>query len=123
MHRRGRLKLRRKHDGILMNPEIQRSIEEHARSSPDFEVCGFVYSERYVPLRNRSEHPRRFEADPRDIAAALARYGEPLAVFHSHPHGPAHPSVSDLQNFHYISSSMWIGSWSEAGSLELSILK
>jgi proteasome lid subunit RPN8/RPN11 len=102
-----------------MNTEVKRRIEDHARSSPDREVCGFVYSERYVPLRNQSADPRRFEADPRDIAAALAKYGEPLAIFHSHPRGPAQPSFADLQDYYYISSSILIGCPGEDGRIEL----
>ncbi|HSP07287.1 MAG TPA: Mov34/MPN/PAD-1 family protein [Acidobacteriota bacterium] len=102
-----------------MNKEVKRRIEDHARSSPDREVCGFVYPERYVPLRNQSADPRRFEADPRDIAAALARYGEPLAIFHSHPGGPAQPSVSDLREYYHISSSIQIGCPAEDGRMEL----
>lgn len=106
-----------------MDTELKRRIEEHARSSSGHEVCGFVYSDRYVPLRNLSADPHRFQADPKEVAAALAQYGEPAAVFHTHPHGPAQPSAADLGEYYYISSNLLIGTFGADGTLILSSTK
>ena len=100
-----------------MDPGLLRQIEDHARSSPGREVCGFIYERRYVPLTNLSEDPNRFLADPSEVASALARYGEPAAVFHTHPHGPAQASATDLHEYYYISSKLLIGSFSKDGAL------
>ena len=89
-------------------PALQ--IARHALSSPDREVCGFVYSDRYVPLTNIAHDPWMFIADPAEVATALAHYGEPVAIFHSHPNGSLHPSVQDLRlKSYYINSTIMIG--------------
>ncbi len=89
-------------------PALQ--IAEHALSSPEREVCGFVYNDHYVPLTNIADDPRMFIADPAEVAIALAHYGEPLAIFHSHPNGSLHPSPQDLTlESYYLNSIIIIG--------------
>lgn len=102
-----------------LSERIQRAILEHARSTPDAEVCGFVYPDDYVPLRNRSDDPRQFEADPRDVASALSKHGEPLAVFHTHPNRNPAPSPDDLTKAYYSYSTRLIGILDEQSNLLL----
>lgn len=103
----------------MLSKQVRQAILDHARSSPDSEVCGFVYPDHYVPLRNRSAEPQRFEADPRDVASALARHGEPLAVFHTHPNRDPAPSRDDLLNAYYSYSTILIGTLDEHSNLLL----
>jgi proteasome lid subunit RPN8/RPN11 len=84
-------------------------MEQHALSDPDREVCGFVYENFYLPLRNLAADNRSFYADPEDIALALARYGEPKAIFHTHPAGFEEPSEIDKMLSYYIYSTTIIG--------------
>lgn len=90
------------------HPDAVRHMETHVHSSPEHEVCGFLYANLYVPLRNLSPEPRRFQAEPGDVARALRRYGEPLAVVHSHPDGSAQLSAEDLRQLYYIYSTIII---------------
>ena len=85
-------------------------MEEHSRANADREVCGFVYHDRYVRLTNIAKDPNSFRVDPSEIAQCLARYGEPSAIFHSHPNGSLHPSHQDLKlRSYYINSTIIIG--------------
>ena len=57
------------------------------------------------PLRNLSQSETRYDADPRDLIAAVqslrARGAEILAIYHSHPRWAAIPSRTDLAENHY----------------------
>lgn len=93
-----------------------RALEEHTRSDPHHEVCGFVYADRYVPLNNVSRDPASFNADPGKVAWALNRFGEPDAIFHSHTNGSSKPSVRDIQlSYYYCNSTILIGVLAPAG--------
>jgi len=87
---------------------LLREMEKHAASSAG-EVCGLVYRDRYIPVGNRSVTSDRFDAEPADLARALAEYGEPVAIFHSHPGGNLSLSKTDQQMWYYINSTMIIG--------------
>lgn len=92
------------------SPGLRRGLERHALSSPEREVCGFVYHDRYVRLTNVAENPNSFSADPSEVAHCLARYGEPQVIFHSHPNGTPNASGQDLQlASYYINSTIIIG--------------
>ena len=84
-------------------------MEKHALSEPDREVCGFVYQNFYHPLRNLASDHSSFYADPADIAMALVRYGEPAAIFHTHPCGVDSPSETDRKLSYYNNSTTIIG--------------
>jgi proteasome lid subunit RPN8/RPN11 len=91
------------------NSKLRKEMEQHALSEPEREVCGFVYKNFYLPLRNLASDHRSFYADPADIAIALARYGEPEAIFHTHPTGFEAPSETDWKLSYYSSSTIIIG--------------
>ena len=102
----------------ILCPALVREMALHALSAPGLEVCGLVYPDRYVPLPNVSPAPGlSFEAGPRALAAALFRYGEPAAVFHTHPGGDAEPSAADFLSYYYNSITI-IGIW-KSGRLSL----
>lgn len=96
-----------------------KDAEQHALSSPHREVCGFVYNDRYVPLTNIAHDPCMFTADPCEVAIALARFGEPVAIFHSHPNGRLQPSLQDLKLQSYYQNSTIIIGKIVNGRLEL----
>ena len=84
-------------------------MELSALSVPESEACGFIYSDHYIPLPNQSPDGSKFDASPESIAHALARFGEPAAIFHTHPNGILHPSPQDVTRWHYPRSVLIIG--------------
>ncbi len=104
---------------MLIMPYIFAEMERHAVSSPQREVCGFVYEDRYLPLTNLAKNSFSFFADPVQVASALARYGEPIAIFHTHPDGSVKPSLADIKQSYYSNSTIIIGKIVN-GRLELS---
>ncbi|EIZ78592.1 metal-dependent protease [Novosphingobium sp. Rr 2-17] len=89
------------------------AIHSHAIASGAEECCGLLLGhvlpeggeriETAVPTANVAPDRRRhFEVDPRALLAAhkAARGGGPqvLGYYHSHPEGPAAPSVTDQEH-------------------------
>ena len=93
----------------LRNKKVIQDMKKHALGMPDREVCGFVYQDFYFPLRNLADSSVSFYADPVEVAFALAHYGEPEAVFHTHPDGTDSPSGSDRKLSYYSNSTILIG--------------
>lgn len=63
-------------------------------------------AEHLYPVANVADEPSRFfEMDPRgqiDALRAMRECGQALvAIYHSHPHGPAAPSVHDITRHEY----------------------
>ena len=90
--------------------DIPRRLYEEIIAQADVEFphecCGLIggrgerASSRY-PLRNQAPNPEReYFAAPEDLFSALRHMrveGEQLlAIYHSHPRGPAYPSGTDL---------------------------
>ncbi|HEV3165396.1 MAG TPA: M67 family metallopeptidase [Isosphaeraceae bacterium] len=82
----------------------------HCLREAPLECCGLLggVSPRVSsihPLRNTSASPVRYDADPRDLIAAVVslrnRGAEILAIYHSHPAHAAIPSRVDLAENHY----------------------
>ncbi len=84
--------------------------DEVARWAPE-EACGLLAGiapgqvERVFAVTNRLHSPSRFEMEPQEQLRAFldieAAGLELLAIYHSHPTGPAHPSPTDLEEFAY----------------------
>jgi proteasome lid subunit RPN8/RPN11 len=91
---------------LVIPQAILTEIKTRAIASQPDECCGLLGGsgtlvQTHYPLRNVAEHPqRRYFAAPEDLFAAMRRMragGERmLGIYHSHPHGPAHPSATDL---------------------------
>jgi proteasome lid subunit RPN8/RPN11 len=67
--------------------------------------CDMIARHRY-PLRNRSPHPEtRYFAAPEDLFDAMrqmrAAAEDLIGIYHSHPHGSAFPSPSDIKSAFY----------------------
>lgn len=80
--------------------ETKADMLAHAVSEYPRESCGLVLSvdgaAQYLPRTNSAEDPAAdFRISPQAYAGA-ARQGQVLAVVHSHPDGPGHPSESDM---------------------------
>ena len=79
-------------------------VLERLRQVYPREGCGFLTGragvvERHFPIRNVAAQAHRFRMAPQEQVAALlaaAQAGhEVVAIYHSHPHGPARPSTRD----------------------------
>ncbi|HFC53689.1 MAG TPA: M67 family peptidase [Gammaproteobacteria bacterium] len=100
-----------------------------AQRSPQAEVCGLVSSrggrpERIHPVANVAKQPGKlFRMDPEGLVDAMRRIrqgGEQLfAIYHSHPHGPAAPSATDLREAEYPEALYLIVSLGTEGVLEM----
>ena len=84
-------------------------IAEAKRSYPN-EACGLLAGrqsvDRLILMKNVSSDPRhRYEMDSAELISTLRdlrQTGEQLlAIFHSHPHGPAEPSKTDIEQAYY----------------------
>lgn len=84
--------------------------DEVVRWAPE-EACGLLAGpslgqiERVFPVTNRLHSPSRFEMEPREQIRAFLEIEaagiELVAMYHSHPTGPANPSPTDLVEFAY----------------------
>ena len=82
-----------------------------ANARPDEEICGLISGDgvelkRLYPVANiAADRTRFFEMDPQgqiDAMRDMRGRGEAIrAIYHSHPHGPATPSVRDVEHHEY----------------------
>jgi proteasome lid subunit RPN8/RPN11 len=88
------------YDGILAQ----------ARSAYPLEVCGLLAGlegrvQRLYPVANRLASSYAYEMEPEEQIQAMLdmedRGWEMLAIYHSHPHGPDTPSVTDVAKAFY----------------------
>lgn len=101
----------------------------HAQHSPEVEVCGLIAStpdghfEIYPVANVATEAEHLFRMDPSvqiDAMRHMRDAGEELfAIYHSHPHAPAEPSVRDLAEAAYPDALYLIISLNTKGVLEL----
>lgn len=79
---------------------------KHVRSSHrKTEVCGLLAGKSNIalslyPITNSLASPVRFNMEPQELLAALMEIDENgwdiIAIYHSHPNGPDHPSATDI---------------------------
>lgn len=71
----------------------------------------------YVPGRNVDESPTTFTMDPNDVFRAFREFREQGlvlgAIVHSHLRGPATPSETDVNRWHYPEALMLIASFAQ----------
>ena len=95
---------------LIIPAEHHDAMVAHCVGEAPLECCGLlggigpVVSSSH-PLRNASASEVRYDADPRDLIAAVqslrARGAEILAIYHSHPRWAPIPSKTDLAENHY----------------------
>lgn len=88
-----------------------RHLRDEARAAPDVEVCGLIGRtadgrDTVYPTANVHTAPAHaFEISPRDQIRALKLMRQTgaqlLAIYHSHPAGPAVPSKADRSGIGY----------------------
>ncbi len=94
---------------IIPRDHLDAMVAHCVRENP-LECCGLLGGIKplvssFHPLRNASQSETRYDADPKDLIAAVqslrARGAEILAIYHSHPRWAAIPSQTDLRENHY----------------------
>ena len=93
------------------------------------EVCGLITAkngrpQRCIPVPNVSDQPERlFAMDPKsqiDALRNMREHNEELfGIYHSHPHSPAEPSDTDLEQAGYPDALYVIVSLNTKGVLEM----
>jgi proteasome lid subunit RPN8/RPN11 len=95
---------------LLIPTDIHDAMVAHCLREAPLECCGLLGGvtarvSSIHPLRNVSASETRYDADPKDLIAAVVelrqRNGEILAIYHSHPRWAAIPSQTDLRENHY----------------------
>jgi [CysO sulfur-carrier protein]-S-L-cysteine hydrolase len=87
-----------------------RQLVAQAQAAFPIEACGLLAGEngrvrRLYPITNVLHSPSAYLMDARQQVEAMlqmeAHGWELLAIYHSHPHGPAEPSASDIAQAYY----------------------
>src|SRR6185503_697641 len=94
---------------LTLAPGILEQVTEHAKAAYPNEGCGLLVGRqtatRFVPMKNISTTGTEFEMDPAELITVLRDLrgdGDSLvAIYHSHPHGPAEPSKKDVERAYY----------------------
>ncbi|AZI41487.1 M67 family peptidase [Deinococcus psychrotolerans] len=106
---------------LLLPRRLETQLWQHARRDAPQECVGVLggwqvgdwsvagggwQASRLYPLVNRAAHPQReYLAEAAGLLRALksmrAEALELVAIYHSHPHGPAHFSLTDQQQAAY----------------------
>jgi [CysO sulfur-carrier protein]-S-L-cysteine hydrolase len=86
------------------------AMSTHAAHCMPEEACGLLAGEGEMvkaifPVTNRLHSPFRFEMDHKeqlDLFNLIEKSQlEMIGIYHSHPVGPAHPSLTDIDSFSY----------------------
>jgi len=114
---------------IILPRQLVNRILSQAQSSPDAEICGLIAArngrpQRCIQVPNVSDRPQQlFAMDPQgqiDALRKIREQGEELfGIYHSHPHSPAEPSDTDLQQVGYPDALYVIVSLNTRGVLEM----
>jgi proteasome lid subunit RPN8/RPN11 len=109
---------------LVLSPGLLDEIIQHSKSVYPREGCGLIagikpslVGGRFIPVTNTAPSASEFEMDPAELIKALREMrnaGEELvAIYHSHPHGPARPSKTDVQRAFYPDAAHLIVSLAE----------
>jgi proteasome lid subunit RPN8/RPN11 len=102
---------------VVVPAAVRSALVEHSEAESPNEACGVVVfrdgqAERYIPGKNLSQSPYRYELQVPPDTWFLEDEGYELAVFHSHVSSPPRPSRTDVEN---------IGLWEDKPYLILSL--
>ncbi len=95
---------------LRLAPRLVEAMRAALEAALPEEGCGLLFGrgqrvERVVPIQNALHSPVRFRLEPQAQLAAMqeadAQGLELLAIYHSHPRGPDHPSVTDIEEAAY----------------------
>ncbi len=104
-------------------------ILTQAQQSPENEVCGLIggsnrIAQRCYPINNAATDQRhRYQMNPKEQIEAMRQMRdndeELIAIYHSHPHAPALPSTTDINEAEYPEAAYLIVSLNTLGVLEI----
>ena len=102
---------------MVVPAAVRSALVEHSEAESPNEACGVVVfrdgqAERYIPGKNLSQSPYRYELQVPPDTWFVEDEGYELAVFHSHVSSPPRPSRTDVEN---------IGLWEDKPYLILSL--
>lgn len=109
---------------LTLNRTLLNEMLAHVAGLWPEEACGLVggrdgRAARVYPVDNVRHSPVAFEMEPlQQIKAMLAMEAEGLemlAIYHSHPDGPARPSATDVANAYYPDAVQLILSLADRG--------
>ena len=94
---------------LVLAPGLLELMIKHAKEKYPQEACGLLVgkgsADRFIPMENTLASSTAFEMDPAKLISTLRDLrgaGEELvAIYHSHPRGPARPSKSDIERAYY----------------------
>lgn len=95
---------------LTMTRRDYRTMLAHLQAVYPLEGCGLLAGragrvERLYSVDNALRSPTEYEMDPRQQLQAMLELEdagwELLAIYHSHPHGPAEPSATDVARAYY----------------------
>lgn len=94
---------------LVLGPGILEQLIQHAKVAYPVEGCGLLAGRdvagRFIAMRNVSGSSAEYEMDPAELIHVLRELrnsGEQLlAIYHSHPHGPAGLSDKDVEQAYY----------------------
>lgn len=97
-------------DNLIIPPAIYKAIIDHTEHTLPEEGCGLLSGvgrlvQYHFPITNIRHEKTHFFMDGKEMLLAFewmeANGQELLAIYHSHPRGPDHPSMTDLAEDHY----------------------
>jgi proteasome lid subunit RPN8/RPN11 len=109
---------------LTLAPGILDEIIEHAKAAHPREGCGLIagmrsslVGTRLMPITNVAASAAEYEMDPAELIKTLKDLrssGEDLvAIYHSHPYGPASPSRVDIERAYFPEAAHLIVSLAE----------
>ena len=104
-------------DRIVLTRDHWDAMRSQVSADAPLESCGLLAGtgevvRQVIPVPNALQSPTRFRFDPYAQLAAfeqIERDGlEMLAIYHSHPKGPPHPSPTDIAEAAYpVATIIW----------------
>ena len=109
---------------LRLAPGLLEELIEHAKKCCPLEGCGLVagsrsplLGSRFIPVENARPSSSEYEMDPAELIRVLRdlrNTGQDLvAIYHSHPFGPAQPSKRDIERAYYPEAAHLIVSLAE----------
>jgi [CysO sulfur-carrier protein]-S-L-cysteine hydrolase len=94
---------------LSLGPGLLEQVVEHAKQCYPREGCGLLVgrggASRFIPMENVRASSTEYEMDPGQLIGVLrdlrGTAEELVAIYHSHPSGPAEPSKSDSSRAYY----------------------
>jgi proteasome lid subunit RPN8/RPN11 len=99
---------------------ILNEIQAHVDRTLSAEACGLLGGQQglvsvHIPVNNILNSPNQFRMHPEEQLLGLIQLEENgldlLAIYHSHPHGTANPSPTDLDSHLYPEAAAVILAW------------